>query len=179
MIDLDAELAAAAERRPPSARLELAVDRLVTQTRPGVRRRRVAAQVGIGAIALGVMAGGAAAATGSIDWVPWLSEPDLSFEFTTPGGLDCLGRIANDPRIDSDPADAAVLEDVIVNGNIVAEAREIVDYYIVPDPAADPDELYVYAFAEAISRVVSEQMRERGANETDWGFQIQCPGAEW
>lgn len=179
MIDLDAELAASAPPRTVSRDLDRAVSRLVTRTRPGVRRRRVAVQVGIGVIALGVMAGGAAAATGSIDWVPWLSEPDLAFEFTTPGGLECLGRVATDGLADDDPAEVAALEDVIRNGDIVAEAAEIVQYYMVDDPEAEPDQIYVYAMAEAINRVVSQQLAGRGVEETGWGLQIQCPGAEW
>jgi hypothetical protein len=51
--------------------------------------------------------------------------------------------------------------------------------YLVPDPVKDPDELYVYALAEAYSFAVRAELSARGADEIDWGFQIQCPAAEW
>jgi hypothetical protein len=71
------------------------------------------------------------------------------------------------------------MEDVIVNGDIVARAETLVDYYIVPDPSQDPDRIYVFAFGEALSRAVSLEMMERGVEEIDWGLQLQCPGATW
>ena len=178
MTPIDDLLATSAPPVSRAAEVDRDLDDLVRRTRPRPARTW-AIRLGIGVAAFGVLAGGAAAASGSIDWVPWLAEPDLAFAFTTPGGLECFGRVADDARAEADADELAALEDVLVNGDIVAEAAARAPGYLVPDPAVDPDKLYVHAFADALVFEVSRQLGARGVDETEWGFQIQCPGAEW
>jgi hypothetical protein len=179
MTDFDDEITAAAPRVTRGPDLDDALTDLLDRTRPPVRRRRWAVRATVGVVALGVLAGGAAAASTAIDWVPWLQEPDLSFEFQAPSGLECFGRVGDDARGEATPEQIAAMEDVIRNGDIVARAEKLVGGYLVPDPTQDPDRLYVFAFGEALSRAVLLEMMERGVQEIEWGFQIQCPGAQW
>jgi hypothetical protein len=179
MIDLDEALTRSAPPTLDNPERDAAVADLVSRTRPKSRGRRWAVRLGVGAMSLGVLAGGAAAASTAIDWVPWLQEPDLEFEFVTPGGLECFGRAAVDEERDWPEDDVDALAAVIRDPEVFDTARDRVDVYLVPDPAKDPDELYVYALAEAYSFAVRAELSARGADEIDWGFQIQCPAAEW
>lgn len=179
MIDLDDALTRAAPAETRGAEVDTAVAELVARVRPRSPGRRWAVRFGVGAVALGVLAGGAAAASTAIDWVPWLNEPDLSFEFETPDGLECFGRAAVDEERDWPAADVEALAAVIRDPDVFASALDRVDGYLVADPAKDPDELYVYALAESYSFAVRTELTARGGDEIDWGFQIQCPGAEW
>lgn len=178
MIDLDDALASAAPRTTRSSELDAAVADLVRRTRPAPRSRRWAMRIGVGAVAAGVLAGGAAAATTAIDWVPWLAQPDSSFAFTTPGGLECEGRATVDDPVAS-PAELDVLRAIIRDDAVFERAVERAEYFLHEVEGADPDETYVNAVAEAYSFQVSTELTARGSEQVGWGFQIQCPGAQW
>jgi hypothetical protein len=179
MIDLDDAITRAAPRATRSHELDSAVADLVRRSRPVPRGRRWAMRIGIGAVAAGVLAGGAAAATTAIDWVPWLAEPDYAFEFTTPGGLDCEGRAAVDDPYAS-PAELDALRDIIRDEEIFARAVDRVPYFLLDDqPDVDPDQAYVYGLADSYSFQVGTELTARGAEQIGWGLQIQCPGATW
>jgi hypothetical protein len=179
MIDLDDAITRAAPRTTRSPELDAAVADLVRRSRPVPRSRRWAMRIGIGIVASGLLAGGAAAASTAIDWVPWLAEPDYAFEFTTPGGLDCAGRAAvDDPHASTAELDA--LRDIIRDEAVFARAADRVQYFLNEDqPDVDPDEAYVYALAEAYTFQVGTELTARGSEQIGWGLQIQCPGAEW
>ena len=179
MIDLDDAITSAAPSPTQSPELDAAVTDLVRRSRPVPRSRRWAMRIGIGVVASGVLAGGAAAAGTAIDWVPWLEQPDYAFEFTTPGGLDCEGRAAvDDPHASTAELDA--LREIIRDEAVLARAADRVQYFLNDDqPDVEPDEAYVYALAEAYTFQVGTELTARGAEQIGWGLQIQCPDAEW
>jgi len=179
MIELEHEIERAAPRTTRSPELDAALTELVQHARPTPRGRRWATRLGIGVVAAGVLAGGAAAASTAIDWVPWLAEPDLAFSLTTPGGLDCEGRAAvDDPNASA--AEIDVLRQIIRDQAVFDKAVDRAHYFLPEEePGVDPDQTYVYAIADAYSFQVGTELTARGAEQVGWGLQIQCPGAEW
>ena len=178
-MNLDAMIADAAPPTTASTELDAAVAELVERTRPSSPARRWAVRVGVGAVGLGVLAGGAAAASTAIDWEPWLAQPDGVFEFVTPSGQECEGRAAVDDGQQSEAAEVAALEAVLHDRTVFDRALAAAETYLVADPAKHPDRLYIEAVADSYSRAVGAEVVGQGAAEIGWGFQIQCPGAAW
>lgn len=179
MDDVEQRVARAAPPVTEGAAIEAAVARLATTTKPGQRARRWAVRLGIGAVGLGVFAGATAATALAVGWEPWLADPDLTFAFTTPSGQECLGRAAVDDTQPHSPEQVAALEAVLADPAVFDAALERVDLYVIPDPAKHPDRVYIEAVADSFSRTVGTELAARGSDEIGWGFQIQCPGAQW
>ncbi|MFG6475753.1 hypothetical protein ACFXP7_05135 [Microbacterium sp. P06] len=82
------------------ARFSLMVRDAQREAAPTRTPRAWRAAVGAGLGVLLVGGAGAAFASGIFNWEPWAEDPDISYSFTLPSGIDCETRIL----IDSAPA---------------------------------------------------------------------------
>ncbi|UFU06966.1 hypothetical protein [Ruania halotolerans] len=199
---LDARLRSAAPRTPVAdAVTDDGIARLVGVTRRASRPRRWRRLAAVGVTAGVVVAGaGAAAADGLLGWTwsPWAQDPDQSYTYTLPSGIECESRIGNvrhpDPEVTSAVhevlSEDGILERVDIDGmlqimrteervHVLSDGTEVdagygTGYY------PDIDNEYQQAVGRAVSEYVMEELAERDIEmETgSWGGEAQCPGLE-
>ncbi|MBZ2197386.1 hypothetical protein [Occultella gossypii] len=198
---LDARLRSAAPPTPVTdAVTDDGIARLVGVTRRASRPRRWRQLAAVGVAASVVVAGAGAAAADGLgwSWSPWAQDPDQSFIYTLPSGIECESRIGDvlhpDPEVTSAVREVlsedGILDRVDVDGmlrimrsedrgHVLADGTEVdARYGTVYYP--DTDNEYQQAVDRAVSEYVTEELAERDIEmETgSWGGEAQCPGLE-
>lgn len=106
---------------PRSVRLDADLSRLVEESRKRTGTSRPAHRVAW-TVALGLLftSGAAAAAATGAGWAPWAADPDVTFTYSLPSGLECEQRIGVVEG--GDPAVRDAIRDIVEEIDVVSVA---------------------------------------------------------